>query len=360
MEQPLGAFIDHARTKGMDHATIRMLLLSAGWKEKDIARALTAQALDVPIPTPPDVGGAREVFLHLVVFAALYTFVSYALTLIFCWVDLQLPDLATTTYAQMETDQARATIPIAMAAVFVSFPLYIWLSSMLVREMKATPDRARSAIRRQLTYLTLFVAGIVMSIDLITLVAVFLQGELSSRFLLKVAAVIVFAGAGFYYYFKSMKMTPEQLTRTGLHRAFGWGTSAVVVVCMSLGMMIVGSPGTERLRRFDTQRASDIARISEGVYETTVGAGWRNASTALTQKQALPKSLAEVQANAPNRRLRILDPQTTAPYEYEVIGETRFRVCATFNAIREEAGDVGWNHPAGRHCFDFDALNPRR
>jgi hypothetical protein len=35
-------------------------------------------------------------------------------------------------------------------------------------------------------------------------------------------------------------------------------------------------------------------------------------------------------------------------------------VCATFERVRDEAGDVAWNHQAGRHCFDFDALNPRR
>jgi hypothetical protein len=47
MDDPLGAFLDHARSKGMDHATIRMLLLSAGWKEKEIARALTEHSLDM-------------------------------------------------------------------------------------------------------------------------------------------------------------------------------------------------------------------------------------------------------------------------------------------------------------------------
>jgi hypothetical protein len=57
---PLATFIDHARGKDMDHATIRMLLLSAGWKERDVAPVLSAQALEHPVPTPPDVGGARE------------------------------------------------------------------------------------------------------------------------------------------------------------------------------------------------------------------------------------------------------------------------------------------------------------
>jgi hypothetical protein len=77
-------------------------------------------------------------------------------------------------------------------------------------------------------------------------------------------------------------------------------------------------------------------------------------------KQALPRSLEDVLAGARQRRPRIADPKTQAKYEYEVLGESTFRVCATFEQARDEAGDVAWNHPSGRHCFDFDALNPRR
>ena len=36
----LTEFIAHARKKEMDHATIRMLLVSSGWKEKDVMQAL--------------------------------------------------------------------------------------------------------------------------------------------------------------------------------------------------------------------------------------------------------------------------------------------------------------------------------
>jgi hypothetical protein len=360
MDQQLAAFIEHARTRGMDHATIRMLLLSAGWKEKDIAHALTAQALDLPVPTPPDVGGAREAFLHLLTAAALYTAVSYALTLVFSYVDLMLPDLATTPYAQLQPEADRAVIPVAMAAVFVSFPLLIWLSSTLVREMKAAPDKARSPIRRWLTYLTLFLAAGMMVVDVITLVAFLLQGELSTRFLLKVAAVLVVGGAGFIYYFTSLKMSPDQMQKTTFHRWFGWSTSIIVAASLVGGLFVVGPPSTERLRRFDAQRAGDIRIIAEEVFNASVGTAWRNPAVPLTMKQALPRSLDDVLAGARQRRPRIADPKTQAKYEYEVLGESTFRVCATFEQARDEAGDVAWNHPSGRHCFDFDALNPRR
>jgi len=360
MDQQLSAFIDHARTKGMDHATIRMLLLSAGWKEKDIARALTAQALDLPVPTPPDLGGAREAFLHLLTSAALYTAISYALTLIFSYVDLKLPDVAMTPYAQQQTEFSRGLIPVAMAAVFVAFPLLIWLSSILVREIRATPDKARSPVRRWLTYLTLFMAAGMMFVDVITLVAFFLQGELSTRFLLKVAAVLVVGGAAFFYYYRSLKMSAEEMRTTSFHRWFGWVSSIAVAASLVGGLFVVGSPATERVRRLDAQRASDVKIISEEVFNTTVGTAWRNPAVPLAIKQPVPRSLSDLAAGAQRIRPRINDPKTGVPYEYQVLGESTFRVCANFEQARDEVADVAWNHPAGRHCFDFDALNPRR
>ena len=38
MDEKLVQFVEHARGKGLDHAGIRQLLLSAGWKDRDITR----------------------------------------------------------------------------------------------------------------------------------------------------------------------------------------------------------------------------------------------------------------------------------------------------------------------------------
>ncbi len=42
MDEKLSRFVDHSLDKGLDHATIRQMLLSAGWKEKEIAEAFCA------------------------------------------------------------------------------------------------------------------------------------------------------------------------------------------------------------------------------------------------------------------------------------------------------------------------------
>jgi hypothetical protein len=357
---PLAAFIEHARGKGMDHATIRMLLLSAGWKERDIARGLTAQALDIEVPAPPDQGSAREAFLHLLAGAALYTSISYGLILIFSFINLVWADPLITTYAQLQSEANREVIPEAMAGLLVAFPLLVWLSSILVREMRIAPEKAGSPVRRWLTYLTLFLAATTIVVDLITLVATLLQGEISIRFLVKVAAVMVVAGAVFIYYFKSLRMRPDQSQTSSFHRRFGWGASLIVAMTLVGGLFVVGSPSEERLRRFDAQRAGDIKVISEEVFSVTLGAGWRNEATPLTMKQPVPRSLDDVRAGARQRRPRITDPESGTPYEYQVTGESTFQMCANFARARDHPGDLAWNHPGGHHCFGFDALNPRR
>jgi hypothetical protein len=353
-------FIDHARSKGMDHATIRMLLLSVGWKEKDIARAMTEHGLDMPVPSPPDIGGAREAFMHLVSFAALYTAVIASVSLAFSFIALMLPDPAITQYGSARIDWVRSAMRWEMAALMVSFPSLIWWSGLLLKEMRSAPDKARSPIRRWLTYLTLFMAAVAVGIDLITLLSSLLEGEHSTRFLLKVLAVLAAAGACFAYYFLSLRMTPDESRQTSLHKRFGWTTSAVAGVMVVVGLVMTGSPGAERVRKFDTRRVEDLRMIYGEVMTISFGRTWRAPTAPLTQAQPLPASLDAIVRQAVQLRPRIADPETGKPYEYRVLGDTRFQMCGVFGQARDEPLDVVWNHPAGRHCFDFDALSPIR
>jgi hypothetical protein len=41
-----------------------------------------------------------------------------------------------------------------------------------------------------------------------------------------------------------------------------------------------------------------------------------------------------------------------------VTGASTFELCAAFDLPRDEGYDARWNHPAGRHCFALDVLNP--
>ncbi|MHC4653043.1 MAG: DUF5671 domain-containing protein, partial [Planctomycetota bacterium] len=261
--EQLRSFIAHARGKGMGHETIRMLLLSAGWKERDIARAIGAEGLDEPIPVPPDTGGARDAFFHLLVFAGLYTLVISTAVLAFTFVNFWFPDPTLDPYASVAL--MRTTVRWSLAAIIVAAPLFFWVSRLVLGEMRSHPEKQASGIRRWLTYLTLFVAAGVLVGDLITLVFRFLEGEITLRFLFKAAVVFLLAGLIFTYYSRSLRRPVTEHGR--LHRTFAAAAGVVVVPAFLYGLVLAGSPLVERQRKLDEQRVIDVRTIAQAAME---------------------------------------------------------------------------------------------
>lgn len=349
----LREFINHARQKGMDHSTIRMLLLSAGWKDKDIAQAMTSEALELPVPLPPDVGGARDAFLYLLTFTAFFTTAISVILLTFRYINYLMPDPALAAY-RYEQEYASSSIRWGLAAILVAFPLFVLLWRFLLRELQRHPEKAASGIRRWLTYFTLFVAGITLTSDLITLVYYLLEGELSARFLLKVLTVFVVAGLAFTYFVLSLRMPPPAVNTRRIHLSFAAAAGALVLVVLVGGFFIAGTPMTARLEQWDARKLEDLqtirAEIGYIVREPAESGGRPRI------KRPLPKTLEEVVQLAEYSRPQIRDPQTGDPYAYDVIDETHFRLCATFNRPRDKTDEVFWNHPAGPHCYVVDVL----
>ncbi|WP_186441972.1 hypothetical protein, partial [Luteimonas sp. J16] len=69
----------------------------------------------------------------------------------------------------------------------------------------------------------------------------------------------------------------------------------------------------------------------------------------------LPPAL-ETLGDETGRRLSLVDPLGTTPYQYEPGEGRRYRLCAVFATDTRDGTtslrqDEGWRHPAGRHCF---------
>ncbi len=194
MDEKLIRFVDHAREKGMDHATIRQLLLSVGWREKDVAEVFCTRELTLSIPEPTGAGSARDAFFHLLTFTALYTAATSLILLFFTYIEFAFPDpaLRTSYYA---IEGALSSIRASLAALVVSFPVFLVLWRFLLREVRRHPEKAKGAIRRWLAYLSLFVGAVTLSGDVVTLIYYLLEGQLTVRFLLKVVVLFLIAGS---------------------------------------------------------------------------------------------------------------------------------------------------------------------
>jgi hypothetical protein len=348
------SFIAHARSKGMDTQTIRILLLSSGWKEKDIAEAMASSALDMPVPTPPDAGSARDTFFHLLSFVSLISTVTALITLFFQYLNRVLPDEA---YQMYNPSSDFSGIRWSMAVVLVSFPLLCWMARLLTREYAKHPEKLGSAARRWITYLILFISACTLIGDLITLLFYLLDGELTLRFVLKVLVVLVLCGLPFLYFLRTMRLNADTYPRSNLHKTFLGAGAVIVVLAFVWGLFIVGTPAYGRQQRMDDDRLNDLRQIQQEIYNIAYeGRAWEQGAA---PTKPVPATLNDMLAQAQYARPDIVDPESGVPYEYAVLsGINGFSLCATFSLARDLQYDVFWNHAEGRSCYAFDLTKP--
>ena len=261
---------------------------------------------------------ARDFFVHLGVVATLYTAAISLLQLLFQVTDYSFPDRLA-GYG----DPYSTGIQISVAMLVVVFPLYLFLSWLLAKGEHAEPERREVAVRKWLLYLTLFVAGVAVAVDLITLVRYFLGGEITTRFTLKVLAVFLVTGGIFGYYLSDLRRSDAQ--GKGKGKIVAWVAACAVLASIVGSFFIMGSPMTARAKRFDARRVSDLQNIQWQVVNF-----WQ-------RKAQLPASLSDLEDSISGYR-NPKDPETDATYDYRMSEKNKsFSLCATF--IRSNVGE---------------------
>ena len=138
-----------------------------------------------------------------------------------------------------------------------------------------------------------------------------------------------------------------------IHVVFTVFASLVVAAVVTWGFVVVGSPTSRRLARFDEQRLQDLQTIASEIQALAVDPNKKG-----SLKASLPNSLAEAASLARNEEIKLTDPETGRPYGYTVKSETTYELCATFAQRRDWDSRVFWNHPAGTHWFVINVLDP--
>jgi hypothetical protein len=208
--QDLELFVREALSKGASKDEIEAALTTAGWPPEQSRSALNAYAgvaFAVPVPKPRPYLSAREAFLYLVLFATLYVAAWHLGSLLFDLINRAWPDPADPPYA---VSRLGNSIRWSTASIIIAFPVFLYVAHYLGLELRRNPVKRLSAVRRWLTYLTLFVAAAVLIGDMITLVNNLLGGELSVRFVLKVLVAAVIAGTIFSYYLLDLRREEKE------------------------------------------------------------------------------------------------------------------------------------------------------
>lgn len=296
---------------------------------------------------------AKDFFLYLGAMVALYVSAISFLVLLFQFVNVTFPD----TLHYYSSEGARSAMRFSVAVLVVFFPLYIYLTRLVNNDIQAHPKKRGLRVRTWLLYLTLFVSGITLAIDVVVLINTFLRGDLTVRFLLKVLAVLAVALAVFGYYIADLRGRWVEKRRQS--KRISYGVSFVVLAAVVIAFVVVGSPQAQRQLRLDEERIRDLQAVQSQIISH------------YRFEAELPETLADLNIgdNA------TVDPQSGEPYRYSRVSPTAFELCAVFARSSEDEtatrgipfpepirGDVfvepvSWEHPAGEHCFAFE-INP--
>lgn len=288
----------------------------------------------------------KNIFLHLFAFIALYISAVSSGSLFFGYIDRWFPDRLA---PYLQYDGFSPSLRWSIASLIIVYPLYLFAQWHMKREFSRYPMLAESRIRKWLTYFTLFIAAVIMVTDLITLLYNFLGGEISIRFILKVLTALFIAGVIFAYYLFDIRGRTIPYIKI-----FAGIISALVLFSIAYGFFIVGSPQTQRMRRFDQERSRHLQQIYYQVrnfWDTRYG---------------FPATLEDIKKLDPFTEIPH-DPITDTAYEYRVLAENSFELCANFSFPSQKLAhapardsiypyddiDKALTHTEGKNCFNF-------
>lgn len=279
----------------------------------------------------------------LVSFLALYTSAFSFGFLAFQFIEKAFPDLLNYGRSMMWGGGRNA-----IAGLIVAFPLYLFLMRLIWKETKGNAKNLESGVRTWFTYITLVVVAGIMLGDLIAVVSSVLGGELAIRFLLKAGTIFAIAGAIFSYYLHDLKRKAGN-SFSPRAKACVLAVTVLVLIFIGYGIILTGTPGQQRQLQFDQRRTSDLQQISSAVQVY-----W-------DQQKKLPQGFDDLKQQQFTYIESVQDPETRVPYEYLVLGEKTYELCAVFATDSSQIetktraptpfSAEQWNHGIGRTCF---------
>lgn len=262
------------------------------------------------------------------------------------------------TYRGSYSDDA---LKFAISAIIISAPIYYFTTWQIHKNLFSGALDKDSGIRKWLTYFVLLVSSIVMIGWLIGTVNSFLDGELTLKFILKALTAIGIAGIIFSFYLYDIKREEIKDKKDNIVKIYFYITLIIIISAFVASLFVVESPTETRNRKLDQKIMNDFSMIESEVdryYE---------------EQGILPDSLEAVQDEYNLLKDDILQNQATGEkYEYSVIDDKNFELCATFNTSNMDSDDPRYGylaknrlHDAGYQCLKFrvysadEQVNPK-
>ncbi len=246
-----------------------------------------------------------------------------------------------------------------LASLLVVTPVFFALVWFLRKNLKKDVQMREGRLRKWSIYITLFLSGLIVIVDLITLVHSYLSGsEITKAFLMKSAFALILFSVVFGYFVQDLRGywdKHEKRRKAVLHPFI-----TIVVISIVISLFAIGNPRNQKMLSYDLDKMRDLSAFEgniKGYYQDT---------------GKLPDNIMEVKKASPFYTT-LRDPQTGKEYSYNKIDDKTFELCAEFNFDFPEIDTKNlsssqspwmvedilnlkdkWNHTRGENCFKLD------
>lgn len=291
-----------------------------------------------------EIGSSLQFFLYLTTFISL-AYVAFGVgNILFEFVNKLFPDLVNFDYGSTFN---QGSVKFAISSIFVAGPIFFILSWKINQFIFEKRMSLESMIRKWLTHVVLFFSAGTVIGDLVVLMNNFLNGDLQTRFLLKVLIVLLIAGSIFGYYLWDIRQKELLPANSPIRKAFFVTTLIVVTVVFVFGFFIIDSPKVSREKRIDLQVVSELQNADNAI------------RSYFTSGDILPEKISDL-----DKTNFAFHPQKGSTFEYRKTGDTTFVLCANFVRSNENDSEENaempfnkeWKHGQGKVCFDRVAL----
>ena len=280
---------------------------------------------------------AKHTFYYLLILVTLGFVATGTGSIFFQLIEYFFPDPS--DYVSL----SQGALRFGISSLIVGAPIYWFVTRRVYSELFHHDLSGDSLVRKWLTYLILLISSITVIGDLMIVLQDFLSGELTLRFLLKYLVVLVIAGLVFGYYLYDIRR--EIFTETRALKAFRFAFFTLMVLALIGGFYVMDSPFESRKIREDSQRIQALNSLRYQISEYS------------QVNDQLPQSL-DVIAEQYTSRL-VHDPITNERFEYRVMSQQDYQLCATFSTSNREDDTSEafypsfpeWYHDAGQECF---------
>lgn len=248
-------------------------------------------------------------------------------------------------------DFSQDALRFAISAIIIAAPIYFVMAWLINKNLLSGKLERESGVRKWLTYFILLVSAVVMIGWFIATIGSFLNGELTTKFILKSLTSILISALIFSFYLYDIKRE-DTSKNNHVVKVYFYGSMAIALIALVAAFFFIDSPLKVRDQKFDQAIVNKLSQIDNAI------------NAYYGENKKLPADLNTLINGGSTYYILagdITDQATGKVFNYNIKTKDAYELCATFKTANKDQAngksayypypDSRWLHDSGYQCL---------